>query len=269
MAATKVQPPDALADAAIHQQWISMYRTPEAQQFYETAFDEIARRVAAPRDATILDAGCGSCAKSVLLAARGFTVVGNDFSQDALALAGNTLRAHGVEHRITLKQGDLLNLPFESGQFKYVICWGVLMHVPEVKRALSELARVLAPGGVLILSEGNMNSAQSIALRAVKRVIGRNRGIVRRTDSGLEVSEATDRGALLTRQTDMAWLTRYCGELGLVARDRFAGQLTELYVLAPWRWLRRSIHALNDVWFRYVGLPGPAFGNILLFEKRS
>src|SRR5688500_11162625 len=209
MAQTQTEPiANALADAAIHQQWVSMYRTPEAQRFYETAFDEIARRLAAPPNATILDAGCGSCAKSVLLAARGFTVVGTDFSEDALALAANTVRAHGVEDRITLKKGDLLALPFASGQFKYVICWGVLMHVPEVKSALAELARVLAPGGVLILSEGNMYSAQSIALRTMKRLLGRNRGVVRRTDAGLEVSEATHRGLLLTRQTDMAWLRR-------------------------------------------------------------
>jgi SAM-dependent methyltransferase len=260
---------DALADAAIHEKWVADYRTPEAQAFYEMAFDDIVRRLDAPKDSTILDAGCGSCAKSVLLAARGFKVVGSDFSTDALGLAATTVRAHGHQGRITLRQGDLMALPFEDGQFQYIICWGVLMHVPQLERALAELTRVLAPGGVLVLSEGNMYSAQSLALRGLKRLIGRNRGEVRRTPAGLETHEATDRGLLVTRQTDMAWLTRHCGALGLRRRARVAGQLSELYVLAPWRWMRQMIHAVNAVWFRFVRLPGPAFGNILMFEKRS
>lgn len=69
----------AMGGADIHGKWVSMYRTSEAQAFYEMAFDEITRRLGAPRDAVILDAGCGSCAKSVLLAQRGFRVVGADF----------------------------------------------------------------------------------------------------------------------------------------------------------------------------------------------
>ncbi len=91
---------NAMADANIHEKWVSMYRTPEAQAFYEMAFDELARRLQAPADARILDAGCGSCAKSVLLARRGFRVMGMDFSNEALAMAPNTIRHYGVEGRI-------------------------------------------------------------------------------------------------------------------------------------------------------------------------
>lgn len=261
--------PSAMADSAIHQQWVSTYRTAEAQAFYEMAFDEIARRLGAPPDSTILDAGCGSCAKSILLASRGFRVVGTDFSESALDLAHQTVRAHGLGDRITLRQGDLLKLPFKDGEFRYVVCWGVLMHVPNLKQALSELARVLAPGGVLVVSEGNMYSAQAVALRWLKRVLRKGRGRVISTPAGLESHEETGRGALVTRHTNITWFVAECARLGLQVRARIPGQFTELYTVVPGRPLKRAVHVLNRIWFKHVGLAGPAFGNMLFFEKKS
>lgn len=258
----------AMDGQAIHQKWVSAYRTAEAQGFYERAFDRIVKLLAPPTGAVILDAGCGSCAKSALLAARGFHVVGTDFSPSALELAAQTLRERGLDGQITLRQGDLLSLPFRDGEFHYALCWGVLMHVPEVGRALSELARVLAPGGLLVVSEGNMHSLQSVAIRALKRVLGRDRGNVVRTAAGLEATEATADGTLLTRQTDIGWLVAEADRLGLRLEHRVPGQFSELYVLAPWMPLKRLIHGFNDLWFRRVRRPGPAFGNILVFAKR-
>lgn len=259
----------ALVHAEIHRTWVAAYRTPEAQRFYEMAFDELLRQLEIPAGATILDAGCGSCAKSILLAARGARVVGTDFSPEALRLAAETVRAHALSDRIALRHADLLRLPFDDGEFRYILCWGVLMHVPELQRALAELSRVLAPGGLLIVSEGNMHSLQAVAMRTARRLLGRGRGRVARVPAGLESHEETSHGTLLTRQTDIGWFVAACAPLGLSLRVRRAGQLTEMYKLAPWRWLRRVIHAVNHVWFRHVRLPRAAFGNILVFEKLS
>jgi len=258
----------AMAESDIHNKWVSTYRTAEAQAFYEMAFDEVVRRLNAPKDAIILDAGCGSCAKSVLLAKRGFRVTGSDFSQKALDLAVDTIQAHGVADRISLQREDLTGLSFPNGTFKYAICWGVLMHVPDVQKALSELSRVLAPGGQLVLSEGNMYSLQAVALRGLRRLLRKGRATVVRTPVGMEAHEDTSQGKLLTRETDMSWLVAEADRLGLRLKARIAGQFTELYAIAPWLPAKRLIHTLNRLWFRHVGAAGPAFANILIFEKR-
>jgi 2-polyprenyl-3-methyl-5-hydroxy-6-metoxy-1,4-benzoquinol methylase len=259
---------DALAGAAIHEDWVAKYRTPEAQRFYEFAFDALVAELKPAPGAVILDAGCGTCAKSVLLAQRGFHVVATDFAPDALERAVPTIEAYGVRDRITLRQGDLLKLPFKDGEFQYAICWGVLMHIPNVDQALAELARVVGPGGKLVLSEGNMHAWQSYALRAAKKVLGKGRGRVERVPLGLETSEKTAEGTLLTRQTDMPALVARLRTLGMELRTRRAGQFSELYTLAP-KPLRRVIHAFNRVWFHHVRAAGPAFGNLLIFEKRG
>jgi ubiquinone/menaquinone biosynthesis C-methylase UbiE len=260
---------DALAGIRIHEQWVATYRTAEAQAFYEMAFDEIVRRLNPPPDATILDAGCGSCAKSVLLAKRGFKVVAADFSASALDLAADTIRTHGLDGRITLRQGDLLKLPFGDGEFRYALCWGVLMHVPQVELALAELARVLAPGGMLVLSEGNLHSFQSGAISVARRLLRRPaRGRDVRARVGVESIEETPQGTLLTRQTDVAAFTAFAATLDLRLAARIPGQFTEMYAVAPWRPAKQLIHGINRLWFRYVGLAGPAFANILFFEKR-
>ena len=78
------------------------------------------------------------------------------------------------------------------------------MHVPDVGQAISELARVVPPGGVIAVSEGDMHSLQATALRLVKKALGRERAKIVRTPAGLEFWEETEFGQLLTRQADIS-----------------------------------------------------------------
>ncbi len=260
---------DAHADTAIHHKWVANYRTPEMQEFYDMAFDRFISHLAAPSDSLILDAGCGTCAKSVLLAMKGFRVMGIDYSSDALTLAAENVKAQGLAGKITLKQDNLLGLSFPDGVFQYVLCWGVLMHIPDVGRALSELARVTGPGGMLVLSEGNMHSLQAMVMRGLKAVLGRERAEVARVPSGIEYVERSEQGTLLTRQTDFSWLMAECERLGFEVTARIPGQFTELYVAVPWPPIKRFFHLLNRIWFKHVRLARPAFGNMLILRKRQ
>jgi SAM-dependent methyltransferase len=70
-----------------------------------------------------------------------------DVSRAVEANFGN----NGPHERLHLFQADLYELPFAEGQFDKVFCFGVLQHTPDPKRTVASLARMLAPGGELVL----------------------------------------------------------------------------------------------------------------------
>jgi 2-polyprenyl-3-methyl-5-hydroxy-6-metoxy-1,4-benzoquinol methylase len=256
-----------LARPDVHEQWEGHYRTAENERFYEAAFDYIARVLQAPPGATFLDVGCGPCAHSLRLARRGFNVRAVDFSESALEMARANVRASGMEERIKLQRESLLGLSFPDESFENVLCWGVLMHIPEVGRAVRELARVVKPGGALVVSEGNTDSWEAVALRVVKKLAGRERAEVKRTPAGTEYWKAAEDGALVTRQADVGWLVRSFEAEGLRLEKRAAGQFSEAYAMVGSPALKRLVHGFNDLWFRHVRFARPAYGQILFFRK--
>ncbi len=260
---------NTLQKSKIHEEWVNNYRTSENEQFYDMAFDYIVAVFSAPTGSMVLDAGCGSCAKSRKLVDRGFRVIGTDLSEGALAIARKSLEGTNYADNIQLEQQNLLSLTFANGSFRYAVCWGVLMHVPEVSKAIAELARIMAPNGLLAISEGNMKSMQSRLFRLLKRLFRLGHAEVIFTEAGVENWEQTDDGRLMTRQADMQWLIREFQKHGLQLESHVAGQFSELYWLVPTRVLKRLIHAFNTLWFRYIRVPGPAFGNILIFRKQT
>lgn len=70
-------------------------------------------------------------------------VWGCDLSQEALAMS----RERGARH---LRCCDVTDLQFEDASFDAVVTADVLEHVPDDRRAMAEMARVLRPGGVLV-----------------------------------------------------------------------------------------------------------------------
>jgi SAM-dependent methyltransferase len=116
----------------------------------------VARRAAAARflrdhapperPLRILDAGCGTGGMLDLF--RGWPdaeATGVDLSPEALRFS------HGRGHR-RLVGCDLTLLPFRSGSFDVVTALDVIEHVPDDVRAISEISRVLRPGGILVAS---------------------------------------------------------------------------------------------------------------------
>ncbi|GGS49329.1 class I SAM-dependent methyltransferase [Streptomyces parvus] len=92
---------------------------------------------------SLLDIACGTGIVTRRLRRPGRTVLGTDRSPGMLSLASERLPGHVVT-------GDATRLPFASGSLDAVVLIWLLHLLPEAAPVLSEAARVLRPGGVLI-----------------------------------------------------------------------------------------------------------------------
>ena len=107
-----------------------------------------------PDSAAVLDVGCGTGAVSRELAARfpRGRVVGIDPSPVFLAAA----RALAVDFpSLSFVEGDCRSLPHDEACFDAVFFHTTLSHVPGAESALNEAFRVLHPGGILAVFDGN------------------------------------------------------------------------------------------------------------------
>jgi len=97
-----------------------------------------------------LDLGTGTGRVLQLFAPLAEQAVGIDQSRDMLAVARANLElAH--ERRAQVRQGDIMALPFHSGAADLITIHQVLHYLDDPARALHEAARVLAPGGRLLI----------------------------------------------------------------------------------------------------------------------
>jgi ubiquinone/menaquinone biosynthesis C-methylase UbiE len=126
---------------------------------YHELLDELeagyVRRFARSRD--VLEVGCGT--GLVMLRLREFarSVRGVDLSPGMLEKA----KQRGLD--VTL--GSATELPFESDSFDVTCSFKVLAHVPEIERALAEMARVTRPGGMVLAEFYNPFSVRGLLKR--------------------------------------------------------------------------------------------------------
>src|SRR6266496_2502049 len=113
----------------------------------------------------ILDAGCGNgrYSKNILRWADGDAfLTGFDLSQSMLRRA----RRHLKNPRVSFAAADVTRLPYPDDWFDCVVCGWMLEHLPDPQPGLRELARVLQPGGKMLLmtTEDTLAGAMSSSL---------------------------------------------------------------------------------------------------------
>jgi ubiquinone/menaquinone biosynthesis C-methylase UbiE len=103
----------------------------------------------------VLEIGCGAGFMAVALAERGFHVYAIDSTEEMVKLARRHAAESGNAAQISLDVGEVYALNFEDGFFALVIALGVIPWLERVERAIQEMARVIKPGGYVILTADN------------------------------------------------------------------------------------------------------------------
>jgi len=106
----------------------------------------------AARGARVLDVASGEGYGTALLAATATSVVGVDASSEAIAHARSAYSALG---NVEFVAGDCAKLPFADGAFDVIVSFETIEHITAQQAFIAETRRLLAPGGMLLLSSPN------------------------------------------------------------------------------------------------------------------
>jgi len=107
--------------------------------------------LAFPAGRRVADLGCGAGFLAGWLAARGARVIGVDHSEGMLGAA--QARAQSRGEQVTFRRGELDALPLAAGEVDAAFANLVWHHLPDHDAAAREVFRVLAPGGVVVISD--------------------------------------------------------------------------------------------------------------------
>jgi SAM-dependent methyltransferase len=166
-------PSDALRDvyerrAEVHYAAPIEAPDPSADRKFERVSEVLRAQLPCRR---FLDAGCGDGRYFGVVAERPPTerVVGCDIAERILETARATAAQVGLEPELV--RANVESLPFEDASFDLVLSTQVLEHVLDPPAAVRELARVLEPGGTLLLSADHSGNTVTRALFAPRLAV--------------------------------------------------------------------------------------------------
>ncbi|MGW5648499.1 SAM-dependent methyltransferase [Saccharopolyspora sp. NPDC003752] len=143
----------ALLDGSLHfGLWDDATRS--MREAADNMTDLMIEKLAVEPARSVLDIGCGIGEPAVRLArARNVDVVGVNVSRQQLAAATERAVEEGLQDRVRFAFADALDLPFPPESFDAAWFFESLLHMPDRRRALSQAARVLRPGGRLAVAD--------------------------------------------------------------------------------------------------------------------
>ncbi|MFD7661819.1 SAM-dependent methyltransferase [Streptomyces sp. NPDC059788] len=137
---------------------IGYWDTPDSEATIEEAMDRLTdvfiEHIRVDASSHVLDLGCGVGGPGLRVVARtGARVTGISISEEQIKTANRLAAEAGVADRAVFQHGDAMKLPFADASFDAVMALESLCHMPDRQQVLTEIARVLVPGGRLVLTD--------------------------------------------------------------------------------------------------------------------
>jgi ubiquinone/menaquinone biosynthesis C-methylase UbiE len=252
MAASKKTLKEIELHETVGKQYRVRYRFGFAAEFQQERNDIILDLLGGEKRMKVLDLGCGTGVMIDALAGRFQTILGLDASLEMMSAIDRTPRLRS-EGRVELVMGDMEALPLREGAVDRVVCRSILHHAGSEVRALEEVARVLKPGGRLVVAEPmNDNPLLRLARWLVRH--GKSYGKIHTIDrafvspelkrhlaaAGFDVDREVRYGFFaypLCDNPDLVPLLKYCPfrdrvARGLRALDRFLARIPGIRLLS-------------------------------------
>lgn len=117
-------------------------------KYFRSDWQQIKKHYRQNKKNIYLEIGSGLFYFGRALGKKGYPVVGIDISLESLLLAKKALKAAKVKDYL-LVRGNILDMPFKENSFHLIVGFGVIEHFKNTLSALSEIFRVLSPGGLI------------------------------------------------------------------------------------------------------------------------
>jgi 2-polyprenyl-3-methyl-5-hydroxy-6-metoxy-1,4-benzoquinol methylase len=124
---------------------------------------------AIPGDARIAEIGCGTGQMSLYLARADRIVIGADLTRASLLLGAAAAKRFAIDKALFVET-DLASSALRPGAFDIVYCSGVLHHTADPRASFRHVARLVRPGGMIVI--GLYNSIARLPLR-LRRAVAR------------------------------------------------------------------------------------------------
>ena len=151
--------------------WSQTYERDAAAGWLKEVQTSALAALALSQNDVVLDLGCGTGAAVREAASQVRQAVGFDLSPGMIAEARDRARAEHLEN-VEFTEGDVSGaLPFEDGAFTAIVCTTAFHHFPRPRETIAEMARVLRPGGRLVIADANRRHPAVFVLDLLLRAL--------------------------------------------------------------------------------------------------
>jgi ubiquinone/menaquinone biosynthesis C-methylase UbiE len=131
---------------------------------------EMIREIKLPKEAKVLDVGCGPGELLLELIEDFNYMIGLDIADEMVSIANIKKAKLPHSENLTFEVGDIEALRFKSNEFDLIVCSGVIEYLKDDTEWIKEVKRVLKPGGYLIINITNKFSIRKWTSSLVERL---------------------------------------------------------------------------------------------------